>query len=419
MVDRATAVSDNVERILASDDPVDALRSTVTDAGVLSVLNTRVLWSFFSSYVDRRSTDWSAQLAETALKGLEERQSAPNGRQWLIEIAFHANLALAGTDAFYHNSCRIEDACETLERDGISRSSQYIRGLLAYMRDDMHGAEAAFSTLLSSSDKPLLAHHAGYPAFRAPGFYRTLTAYNPPRGTLEYVLRDQLPPDTSTVVLCAADDVYFSAFADDFARNVLEVAPTACIHFHLINNTIPPARIVDSALLADERIHLTTEKVAGTDLRTYTTMARYLLLPILLERWGKPVLVSDIDMTLTTDPAVLDTGDAVTLAFSHNPCAAYIPPVSVLAHQAHFYPSAAGHAFATMIARYLRYMHEHQHAFWTVDQMALLAVWRMLRNSIPVRRFGTVTGYHYRMAADRPLKKTAAKERIATAAHGG
>lgn len=408
----------DLERIVASDDPAAPLRAAVADGPLLRALNTRVLWSFFSGYAPhRRPREWSARVGETALELLEEGRGNSYGRQWLLEMAFHASLAVAGTEDFHRRLARTEQALALIERNESSRSAHYVKGLLAYAREDAHGAEHAFAAIPRSSPKPLLEHHAGYPAFRAPGFYQRLQEPDPSL-SFDYVTAPRMHPDTSTVIVCSADDAYFDAFAEEFAQHVFNVAPTACVHFHLLDNTVPLRRLVTGDLLADERIHLTSERVCGTAMRTYTTMARYMLVPFLIERWQRPVLVSDIDTVLTTDPATLAGGDPVTLLLSRNSAADYLPTMKVLAGHAHFDPTAPGLAFAQTLSRYLSHVHAEGVAGWTVDQVALLAVWRMLRNSIPVRGFADIPAYRAVPSADRPRRKEQARERVARIVEG-
>ena len=402
-----------LSRIVASEDPTDLMREMVDQGPVLRTLNQHIFYSFFSSYVDPSSVEWTARAAEAALQLLSEGKGIRYGRDWLLETAFHGSLALvhANPARFFENIERVDAACRDLDRDGASRSSQYVKGLLAYARDDLSTAEQAFGTLAGLLDSPLLAHHAGYPAFRAPGFYRVLKDYSPER-SLSFVKEASRPSDASVVLLCSVDDLYFAAFADDFVEHAMRVSPGAHVHFHLINNEIEPSRLVETDFLSSERVSITAEQIDADKPGIYATMARYVVLPRLLEKWNKPVLVTDIDLAMKQDPGALAISDSVTLRFSRHPAASYIPITAIIAHHNLFQPDAAGRAFAEMLSRYLHYMWARNDAFWGADQVALLMVWLMFERLIAIGDIGDIPGYGYAMPEDRPKKKKAAEDRL-------
>jgi hypothetical protein len=96
--------------------------------------------SFFSSYVDGHSLEWFQTAAGTALELLENNDGRPRDG-WLLEIAFHGSLSLSGSTGFYRKLARIEQALQRYEQKFLTRSSQYVKGLLAYAHDDLDGAE--------------------------------------------------------------------------------------------------------------------------------------------------------------------------------------------------------------------------------------------------------------------------------------
>lgn len=403
-------MDDLLERILVSDDPSDLMREAVSQGPILRQMSQHIFSSVFSSYVADHPARWTAQAAETALQLLSEEDGNQYARGWLLEIAFHGNLALSGAQSFYQNLIRIEEALRCFEQQGLSRSSQYVKGLIAYARDDLVAAERAFSTLPGLIDAPLLSYQAGYAAFRAPGFHRTLANYDPPMG-LSFIQEPRCSSDTSTVLLCSADELYFAAFADEFAEQVFKASPTAHIHFHLIN-TVEPSRLTQRNLMANDRITVTVEQTDLPDPGAHAIMARYIILPLLMQQLRKPVLVTDIDMLIRSDPATLKVEDSVTLGFCRIPAAAHIPVTAIIGHHNLFQPTDAGLAFAQFLSRYLHYMCANQLALWTADQVALLMVWRMFRNVIPIGSFRDCHYYSYGSPPDRPLKKKAAEDRL-------
>lgn len=342
---------------------------------------------------------------------LSEEKGVRYSQDWLLEIAFHGSLALLDSSGFYANFIRIEEALHRLERrGGLSRSSQYVKGLLAYARDDLTMAERAFNTLPSLLDTPLLSYQAGVSAFRAPGFRRILANYDP-HIRLNFVKEPVGQSDSTVLLLCSTDELYFAAFADQFAAQVFEVAPAAHVHFHLINGTRGSLSLSQADICADDRVSVTIEHTDLPEPGRYATMARYIILPLLLER-GRPVLVTDIDLIVRNDPARIEIKDPVTLAFSRIPAATYIPASTIQASHALFLPSEAGVEFAQLLSRYLHYMCTNQRAFWGVDQVALLVVWRMLKNLMSTGDFRDLPSYGYGPPPDRLERKQVAEERL-------
>jgi hypothetical protein len=400
-----------LQEILASEDPSGPMEKAVEEGPVLRTLSQHIFYSFFSSYVKSDSATWTAQASETALQLLSEGKGIRYGRDWLLEIAFHGNLAQSNRKLFHNNIGCIEAAQHHLESEGPSRSSQYVKGLIAYSRDDLVTAENAFRTLAELHESPLLAYQAGYSAFRAPGFYRTLRNYEP-EVPLSFIKEPHRPNEASIVLLCAVDDLYLAAFADDFVENALKVSPSALIHFHLVNNKVELSQLLETDLLSNDQISITVEHTEAYAPGIYAIMARYIILPFLLQRWGRPVLVTDIDLTLQEDPALLETDDAVTLCFSGHPAASYVPASAIIGHHNLFQSDAQGMEFAQILSRYLHYMCVNEKALWAADQVALLVVWRMLRNFVSVGDLRGIRAYSYGAPADRPQMKKTAETRL-------
>jgi hypothetical protein len=406
-------MDDLLHRIIASEDPSDLMREAVDQGPVLRTLSQHIFYSFFSSYIGDDPATWTAQAAETALQLLSEGKGIRYGRDWLLETAFHGSLALApiNSEAFFEKIERVDAAVYDLERDGVSRSSQYVKGLLAYARDDLVAAERAFGALAGPLDSPLLAHHSGYPSFRAPGFYRALKDYSPELH-LTFVKEASQPEQASTIFLCSMDDLYFAAFGNEFAEHALSASSSVHVHFHLINNTIKPSILADADVLGNERVSITVETTEAEKPGVYATMARYIVLPLLLQRWGRPVLVTDVDLTVERDPSALSCDHSVALRFSHQPAAAYIPVTSIIAHHSLFKADSAGMKVAEFVSRYLHYMCASNDAFWGADQIALLIVSLMFKRLMVIGDLAEIQGYGYGVPEDRPKKKKAAENRL-------
>lgn len=403
-------MSEFLERIATSGDPSEILIEAASHGPAIRQVSPHIYSSLFSSHVSTHSHEWYADAVSTSLQLLEDADVQHTAKGWLLEIAFHANLFLCDTGQFYSNLIQIDRALERFERRHVNRSSRYVRGLLAYGRDDLEGAEQSFVTMSALSDMSLLSHHAGYAAFRAPAFRRTLASYDPSI-ELNFIQGESGSNETSIVLLCAVDALYFVAFAEEFAAQVFRVSAKSHIHFHLVN-TVEPSRLIESKVLADRRVSMSTEWTDATNPGKYTIMARYIILPLLMRRWKKPVLVTDIDMHIKADPGSLEIDGSAILGFRRGTMGQHVPAATIIGHHNLFMPDDAGLEIATMLSRYLHFMCESGRALWAADQVALLVVWRMFRNVTSIGSFREYPSYRYLSISGRPEKKKAAKERL-------
>lgn len=116
---------------------------------------------------------------------------------------------------------------------------------------------------------------------------------------------DERVADAEFVHLICCDSSYFRLFARAVARSMAERASVrAALHFHLVN-----AQPADLELFAALRASfdlpfvLSAERVdfaamTQDEIKTYLTCVRFLLLPDLLARYAKPILVTDADQTI-------------------------------------------------------------------------------------------------------------------------
>lgn len=398
-----------LDQILTSHDPSSPIEKAAFQGSIIRQLSPHIYSSLFSSHVDGHPADWYARTVNAALALLEKGNRGPTVDGWLLEIAFHANLALCDTDEYYRNFVLIEQALRRFEQQHVNRSSQYVHGLLAYARDDLERAEHAF-TAPAFADTPLLSHHAGYAAFRAPSFRHTLLDYDPPI-ELNFAQGKDGSDNTSIVLLCSCDELYFAAFANEFASQVFDVSNNTHIHFHLINTVNPPC-LIDNDLFADSRVSVSIEHTDVAQPGKYAIMARYIVLPRLMRLWSKPVIVTDIDMLIKSDPASLHFEQSALLAFRHNSLSLHVPAAAIIGHQNLFGFDEAGLEFATLLSRYLHYMCARGRALWAADQVALLIVWRMQRNVASIGSIREHSYYRYGSSPERRLRKKEAEKRL-------
>ena len=299
---------------------------------------------------------------------------------------------------------------ERLERVEPSRSSRYVSGLIAYVRDDLVAAESAFRSLPDVLDSPMLAYQAGYPAFRSPAFWHELKGFRPTLH-LNFIQRCGPLPERSTVLLCSTDDVYLAAFGEEFAENALGVSEDTYLHFHLINNRMDLESFAPG-LVGHRRVSISTEHTDLPKPDWYAIVARFIILPLVMAEYGRPILVTDIDLYVRSDPTTLSVENAVTLDFSRNPAASYVPTTAVLGGHSLFQPTQGGFEFARGLSGYLHKVSKDPRGVWVADQIALLMMWRMLGKVISVGNFRDFHGYNYGPTPERPFKKRRAADQL-------
>jgi hypothetical protein len=114
--------------------------------------------------------------------------------------------------------------------------------------------------------------------------------------------------DAEVVYVAGCDSRYFLLFGEALAASLARRAGARLtLHVHLINPD-PAAEALLERLRAKpalpiicsrENVDLST--LGERQRRTYLACARYLMLPELLERYGKPILVADADQLVVAD----------------------------------------------------------------------------------------------------------------------
>ena len=200
------------------------------------------------------------------------------------------------------------------------------------------------------------------------------------------------------LVFAAADAGYAGRFAELIAGNLAARAPGIAFHLHVVNPTPETeARLARVRDLTQGHLDFAVTRET-TDLarfegpaahlpaKTYYTCARYLVLPALLARYRRPILVCDIDMAPTRDPrpwlddlAAADAGANVKIRYDF--------ANHLLATMVYVGDTPAGHAFARLVAGYCRHFLAARQAAWTLDQVALRATQLHLRRKGAWREF--------------------------------
>jgi tetratricopeptide (TPR) repeat protein len=205
-----------------------------------------------------------------------------------------------------------ERAAALNPRDG---GSWYGLGTALAECDDVAGAAASFKRWGDLPTPPGVDPHLHFSAIAGQirlddAFFATL-----PRG-------DGTPPEGSyaggdaPIFFAAADASYAERFVDLLAGNLAAQAPGIGLHLHIVNSTPASearlARVRDltqghlDLAITRETVDLARFAPAGADpfyaAKTYYSCARFLVLPHLMRRYRRPILVCDIDLAPTRDP---------------------------------------------------------------------------------------------------------------------
>jgi hypothetical protein len=217
--------------------------------------------------------------------------------------------AVAALAAVALREGRLEEAVSLLRArlaaDPGKRSLHYtLASLLPHLGQfDEANRHAARGTLIRCGDLQLTSSRvirfpespAAGPS--APPFHRRLWHEQPTAAA-----------DAEAVYVVGCDSRYFILFGEALVTSLARRAGARfALHFHLVNPD-PAAEALMERLRATSALPIVCSR-ESTDLsalgerqrRTYLSCARYLMLPELLERYAKPMLIADADQLVVAD----------------------------------------------------------------------------------------------------------------------
>jgi hypothetical protein len=207
--------------------------------------------------------------------------------------------------------------------------------------------------------------------------------------------------DAGDAVLAAAcDRRYFQRFAQGFVTSLAAVMPTAAVHFHVIE--ADEATLASFAALEAAapglKLHLSTEAEGPFRSGAYYASSRFLIGPALLDRYGVPLVLLDVDVEFAAplEPLLAAAGTSDFACFRHDgpgPCSRYPAVLGIWA------PSPGGLALIERVRRAVLAKLEIPWPFnWMLDQAALGSAMRWARKLRPDIRLGILnelTGQHF------------------------
>lgn len=182
---------------------------------------------------------------------------------------------------------------------------------------------------------------------------------------------------------------YAPALADSFLRHH---GNDAGLHIHVVNPT-DAARELARRLSesSNGRVAVSVEtKDLGEDLvatcdrirerRSYFACARFLIAPQLLRRYRVPLAIIDADLVVRHRFDELVTTGDWDVALTRFPINGQILWQQYFASFQVWRPSVGGHAYAELLAKYLRYFLDRERWIWPLDQAALYSLGEFVRD---------------------------------------
>jgi hypothetical protein len=194
------------------------------------------------------------------------------------------------------------------------------------------------------------------------------------------------------VIAAACDSKYFALFAPGFVRSAALMTPEATLHLHVIGPDAATAGF--AASLAAERpdlaLNISTEPEGQWRSGAYYASNRFLIGPALLDRYGKRLVLTDIDIEFTA--ALGDLLDATAAcdfaAFRHDgagPASRYPAVLTCWA------PNSNGRDLFDRLGRFIRSKLDIPWPFnWMLDQAALISALRWARLDRPEIAIGII-----------------------------
>ncbi|KAA0593845.1 tetratricopeptide (TPR) repeat protein [Azospirillum lipoferum] len=250
---------------------------------------------------------------------------------------------------------------------------------LACLCAEQHRLEEADALFLQAAER-----HGGRDAVTrtAPAFLASLHEGPAPAGIRATLAEGAESTDRPLVVYACCDAVYARKFLPTMVRSIVEDSGLDCaIALHLINPDDEAEATVASLAAAHgagrfivlrETIDLTP---LGDNAKTYYACSRFLVLPDLLARWKRPVLMLDVDLLAIRDlnPLLATSARSDLGMMSH--ALKRLDIWSLLyADVLHIQPTMGAWRFLDLTRRYIRHFLDHGMPVWFLDQAALAAV---------------------------------------------
>jgi hypothetical protein len=193
----------------------------------------------------------------------------------------------------------------------------------------------------------------------------------------DFGLRHEPRSDDDVVLMCAADSRYFGMFFPTWVASAIHTAGDILIHAHVVNPRPAFFEEVTEVLSAipHARVNITTSEADFPSPRPFFATIRYLIAPQLLDRYRRPLLITDIDSVVIKPPQAGARALAGAVGIKRKADGWLEFPWTVdLATYTLIPPNTAGMRFAELIRNYFWTAFDVSGAKngWWIDQNALL-----------------------------------------------
>lgn len=229
----------------------------------------------------------------------------------------------------------------------------------------------------------------------SPAFVTDLKAGPPPAGVTVSLAEGRGVADRPLLLYASCDSNYFRLFVPTMLRSLVEDSGLdAAICLHVVN---PDAACRETMLdlarrYGPERFVLAEETVdlapLGPQAKTYYACSRFLLLPELLRRYGKPMLMLDVDLMAIRDlKPLLATSARADFGLMTNALKRLDLWSLLYADVLHIHPTGRALRFLDLARRYIRHFLKPGTAHWFLDQAALAGAFLAGFTDEPAPRF--------------------------------
>lgn len=216
----------------------------------------------------------------------------------------------------------------------------------------------------------------------SPTFLQSLREGPPSAGIRATLAEGRASADRPLVVYACCDAIYARKFLPTMVRSIAEDSGLDCaIALHLVNPdaeaeatvaALAAAHGADRFIILRETIDLSA---LGDNAKTYYACSRFLVLPDLLIRWQRPILMLDVDLLAIRDlnPLLATSAHSDLGMMSH--ALKRLDIWSLLyADVLHIRPTTGAWHFLDLTRRYIRHFLDRGMPVWFLDQAALAAV---------------------------------------------
>jgi tetratricopeptide (TPR) repeat protein len=216
----------------------------------------------------------------------------------------------------------------------------------------------------------------------APAFLQSLRQGPPATGIRATIQEGAGTTNRPLVVYASCDGGYAVKFLPSMVRSILEDSALDCaVAVHLINPDSQAEGVVagliahygaDRFIILRETIDLSA---MGSNAKTYYACSRFLVLPDLMLRWNRPILMLDVDLLAVRDlnPLLACSSQSDLGMMSH--ALKRLDIWSLLyADVLHIQPTPGAWRFLDLTRRYIQHFLARGLPYWFLDQAAMAAV---------------------------------------------